>query len=1337
MKKLFNLVTVISFLVLGLCFSIPVSAITSTVGVTYQGHVQNIGWQPAVSDGALGGTIGKSLRLEAFRVSLVNAPEGGSIRYEVHAQNVGWMNPVVDGHTGGTEGRALRMEAIKISLVNMTGYSVQYRAHVQNIGWQDWVSDGAIAGTTGLSLRVEAIEVRIISYPTSITLSKTIDKLSVGSTDTLVPTILPNYATNKSVAWASSKSEVATVDSTGHVTAISAGTTTITATTVLGNISATCEVTVYIPVSDISIVGSAKIGSTLTATFSNQTPTVNYQWLSSADGVTYSAVSGATDSSYIIPLGSVNTFYKASATGTGNYSGIVTSSSTSAVVKADSIVTVDPQVSDLTYGQVLLNEMLTNASASVAGTFSFNEDHGVLDAGIYTLAWTFQPTDTANYNIATGNVSVKVNKKDLTVTASGIDKVYDGNTTAIVTLSSDMVAEDVLTLSYTSASFSDKNVGVGKAVTANGIAISGTDAGNYNLVNTTAGTKATITARNLTVTASGIDKVYDGNTTAIVTLSSDMVAEDVLTLSYTSASFSDKNVGAGKAVTAIGIAISGTDAGNYNLVNTTAGTTATITARDLTVTAAGIDKIYDGNATATVTLSSDMVAEDVLTLSYTSANFSDKNVCVGKTVTANGIAISGTDAGNYNLVNTTAGTTATITARDLTVTAVAAGKVYDGTTAAAGNVTLLGIVGSDDVSASGTFTFADKNVGTKTVNVTDIMLSGTAAGNYLLVSTTASTTADITARPISVTADPMTKTYGDIDPTFLYITSEALRDGDNFTGVLARAAGNNVGNYAINQSNLTAGSNYNITFVSANLTIVQKDLTITAVDNEKYYGDTDPSFTAAYLGFVYDENASNLSGSLSLNRAAGEDAGNYLITPNGLTSSNYHIIFQTGNLTINPRPITILSASASKVYDGTTLTIYKSELDNSGVLMSLRLGDDLVTVTTTGYQKNVGSSANTPSGAVIMRDAANVTSNYAITYATGTLTVAKRPITITANSSTGIYNGTSKSVSGWTLTGDGTVAASQVLTANAGAAGINTGTYTTSFSNIKIMAGSNEVTTNYDITTIQGTLTINQLPITIIGSSAEKVYDGTILVDHTSRLDANTPMASGDELVTVTTTGSQKNAGSSANTPSGAIIMRGADIVTGNYIITYTPGTLTVTKRFITVTADSLTKTVSQIDPTFTYTLSEPLRNGDSFTGSLSRDAGITVGNYAIKQGTLTAGTNYTITFTPGTLTLIKGTQMLALTAVSSSGGAGTTIALSTSGPGAGAITYSVIGGTSIGASVSSSGVVTLGTAGTVTVTATIEECTNYYAASNTVTVTSNAVTPTLNAFTASKAGSF
>jgi len=52
-------------------------------------------------------------------------------------------------------------------------------------------------------------------------------------------------------------------------------------------------------------------------------------------------------------------------------------------------------------------------------------------------------------------------------------------------------------------------VGTGKPVSVSGISISGTDAGNYTF-NTTASATANITAKSLTVSASGINKVYDG-----------------------------------------------------------------------------------------------------------------------------------------------------------------------------------------------------------------------------------------------------------------------------------------------------------------------------------------------------------------------------------------------------------------------------------------------------------------------------------------------------------------------------------------------------------------------------------------------------------------------------------------------------------------------------------------------------------------------------------------------------------------------------------------------------------------------------------------------------------
>src|SRR5205823_5127610 len=149
---------------------------------------------------------------------------------------------------------------------------------------------------------------------------------------------------------------------------------------------------------------------------------------------------------------------------------------------------------------------------------------------------------------------------------------------------------DDVTLSGGTASFANKNVGTSKTVTATGLSLSGSDAGNYTLASTTAGATADISARSLTVNATGQNRAYDGTAAATVTLSDNRVSGDTLTDSYTSAAFADKNVGAGKAVNVSGISVSGADAGNYTLSSTTASTTADISARALAVNAAGINK---------------------------------------------------------------------------------------------------------------------------------------------------------------------------------------------------------------------------------------------------------------------------------------------------------------------------------------------------------------------------------------------------------------------------------------------------------------------------------------------------------------------------------------------------------------------------------------------------------------------------------------------------------------------------------------------------------------------------------------------------------------------------
>ena len=85
---------------------------------------------------------------------------------------------------------------------------------------------------------------------TTITLNKLTLSLEEGKTETLTATVTPANATT--VTWNSSNPNVATVDSTGKITAIKAGTATITATTVSGNKTATCTVTVTAKINPVS-----------------------------------------------------------------------------------------------------------------------------------------------------------------------------------------------------------------------------------------------------------------------------------------------------------------------------------------------------------------------------------------------------------------------------------------------------------------------------------------------------------------------------------------------------------------------------------------------------------------------------------------------------------------------------------------------------------------------------------------------------------------------------------------------------------------------------------------------------------------------------------------------------------------------------------------------------------------------------------------------------------------------------------------------------------------------------------------------------------------------------
>lgn len=192
------------------------SDMRSKNNVVYQAHVQNIGWQNAVRNGVLAGTMGRSLRVEAFKVSLDNPEYSGGIQVRSHVQNVGWQGWVNSGKISGTSGRSLRVEAVQIKLTGEMAehYDVLYRAHVQNIGWQGWVKNGASAGTTGKSLRIEAVEIKLQKKSGS-----SIPTPGTGSSGSANSALSGKYVTYQShvqnIGWQKSVADGATAGTSG------------------------------------------------------------------------------------------------------------------------------------------------------------------------------------------------------------------------------------------------------------------------------------------------------------------------------------------------------------------------------------------------------------------------------------------------------------------------------------------------------------------------------------------------------------------------------------------------------------------------------------------------------------------------------------------------------------------------------------------------------------------------------------------------------------------------------------------------------------------------------------------------------------------------------------------------------------------------------------------------------------------------------------------------------------------------------------------------------------------------------------------------------------------
>ncbi|WP_244558035.1 MBG domain-containing protein [Rhizobium hainanense] len=847
-----------------------------------------------------------------------------------------------------------------------------------------------------------------------------------------------------------------------------------------------------------------------------------------------------------------------------------------------------------------INNAGSSAVAATSGRwliYSANptgDTFGGLDSG-NTAVWNTAAGDAVS---ATGNRYVFAYHPTLTVAAVDASKTYGdvatlpdasitgldaGVTGAYLGDTLSDVVSGSASLTSTGAA-ATANVGAFDIVTAQGSLASSSY--GFNFVNGS----LNVTPRALTVTADAQTRIY-GNANPVLTYTIGglgLVNGDTLSGNLVTAAAAGSNVGA--------YTISqGSLAASSNYALTFTGANFNVTQRALTVTADARSKTYgDANPALSYTIGgAGLVNGDTLSGSLSTSAGQYSNV--------GAYAITQGSLANANYAISYTGANLTVNPRALTVTADAVSKVYGDA-----NPTLTylatGLVNGDTLSGSLATTAGQySNVGS--YGITQGSLANT---NYAITYNAANLT--ILPRALTVTADAVSKTYGDANPALSYTVGGAgLVNGDTLFGSLSTSAGqySNVGAYAIAQGTLAASSNYALTYVGANLSINQRAITLTADTVSKVYGDANPTLTYLATGLV---NGDTLSGSLATTAGQYSNVGSYGITQGSLANANYAISYTGANLTVNPRALTVTADAVSKTYgDANPALAYTT----SGLVNNDTLSGSLST--SAGQYSNVGAYA-------IAQGTLAASSNYALTYAGANLTVNPRALTVTADAVSKIYGDTNPALS-YTVGGAGLV--------NGDTLSGSLSTTAAQYSNVGNYAitGSFSASSNYALTYVGANLSINQRAITVTADAVSKTYgDANPALSYTV---GGAGLVNGDTLSGLLTT----SAGQYSNVGAYAIA-RGTLAASGNYALTYAGANLTVNQRTLRVTADAQSKTYGDANPTLTYTTSG-LVNNDTLSGSLSTSAGqySNVGAYAITQGSLD-NANYAISYTGADFTV-------------------------------------------------------------------------------------------------------
>ena len=570
-----------------------------------------------------------------------------------------------------------------------------------------------------------------------------------------------------------------------------------------------------------------------------------------------------------------------------------------------------------------------------------------------------------------------------------------------------------------------------------------------------------------------------------------------------------------------------------------------ITKRDVELISGSDEKVYDGTP---LTKNHILIAGDQfvpgegadydVTGSQTNAGSSDNEF----TYRLN----SSTKAINYN-IKTTPGTLKVTPVTDnviVTITEHSGSAKYDGTEK---TVTGYDVAIDNELYTENDFTFSGNDVIKATdADIYNMELKPSDFNNisHNFASVTfkiVDGTLNISRRDVTLTSATDSKTYDGKPLTNdnVAVGGDGFAEGEgavyNVTGSQTEAGfSNNTFSYELKDNTKT--DNYNITSFEGILTVSSSEdevvVTITGnKDTQKYDGTekTVEGYTVSITSPLYKESDFTFDGTALVK---GTNADTYMmgLSEENFTNTNknfakvtFHVI--DGSLVIEKRNLVLTSASAQKVYNGTELTAKDVTVSGDGFVKGEGASYDI-----TGTQTTVGDSENTFTYKLNENTNAD---NYTIETKNGSLLVTpvtdQVVVTLKENSGTEVYDGTEKTVTGYTVADISNKLYTDkdfTFTGNAEVKGTDAGIYdmelkAEDFQNI------NPNFTNVVFKVEDGALEITRRQVTFQADSGEKKYDGEELAVPTWKLEDGTLADGQQEIAHVE--GSQTLVGESEN----------------------------------------------------------------------------------------------------------------------------------------------------------------------------------------------------------------